>query len=222
MRILVAEDESKIAAFIKQGLEEEGYAVDTVADGQEAFAYASGEGYDLIVLDVMMPKLDGFSVASALRRQQVTTPILMLTAKERIPDKVAGFESGADDYLTKPFAFEELVVRVRALLRRSRTVTPALLRVSDLTLAPSSREVTRGGRSVELTVREYQLLYFLMQHAGSVQTRTVLLNKIWGYDFDGGTNVLEAYIRLLRRKIDSGHDVRLLRTVRRIGYVLKE
>ena len=222
MRILVAEDERKIADFIKRGLEEEGFAVDTVADGEQAVAYASSGTYDTIILDVMMPKLDGFAVCRALREQDVSAPVLMLTVKEMLEDKMLGFQSGADDYLTKPFAFEELVARVRALLRRSHAVKPSVLRVGDLSLDPSSRKVTRNGRSLELTGREYQLLYFLLQHAGAVQTRTVLLNSIWGYDFDGNTNVLEAYIRLLRRKIDAGHPVPLLRTVRGVGYVLRE
>jgi two-component system, OmpR family, copper resistance phosphate regulon response regulator CusR len=222
MPILVAEDERKIADFIKRGLEEEGFAVDTVADGEQAVAYASSGTYDAIILDVMMPKLDGFAVCRALREQDVSAPVLMLTVKEMLEDKMMGFQSGADDYLTKPFAFEELVARVRALLRRSHAVKPSVLRIADLSLDPSSRKVTRNGRSLELTGREYQLLYFLLQHAGAVQTRTVLLNSIWGYDFDGNTNVLEAYIRLLRRKIDAGHRVPLLRTVRGVGYVLRE
>ena len=221
MRILVAEDERKIADFIKRGLEEEGYAVDTVADGEQALAHALSGNYDAVILDIMMPKLDGLAVSRALRERAVGVPVLMLTVKETLDDKMSGFDSGADDYLTKPFAFEELVARVRALLRRSSTVRPAVLRVGDLTLDPASRQVTRAGKSVELTTREYQLLYFLMQHAGSVQSRTVLLSRIWGFDFDGNTNVLEAYVRLLRRKIDAGHAVSLLRTVRGVGYVLK-
>ena len=222
MRILVAEDERKIADFIKRGLEEEGYAVDTVADGEQALAHALSGNYDAVILDIMMPKLDGLAVSRALRERAVGVPVLMLTVKETLDDKMSGFDSGADDYLTKPFAFEELVARVRALLRRSSTVRPAVLRVGDLTLDPASRQVTRAGKSVELTTREYQLLYFLMQHAGSVQSRTVLLSRIWGFDFDGNTNVLEAYVRLLRRKIDAGHAVSLLRTVRGVSYVLKD
>jgi DNA-binding response OmpR family regulator len=222
VRILVAEDERKIADFIKRGLEEEGYAVDIVADGEQALEHGLSGNYDAVILDIMMPKLDGLAVSRVLRERAVGIPVLMLTAKDTLDDKMSGFGSGADDYLTKPFAFEELVARVRALLRRSKTLRPAVLRLADLTLDPASRRVARAGKSVELTTREYQLLYFLMQHAGIVQTRTVLLSRIWGFDFDGNTNVLEAYVRLLRRKIDAGHAVPLLRTVRGVGYVLKD
>ncbi len=222
MRVLIAEDERKIASFIKRGLEEEGFVVDSVADGAEAFAYASSGSYDAVVLDIMMPTLDGLAMCRALREQASAVPILMLTAKDALDDKIEGFRSGADDYLTKPFAFEELVVRLRALLRRAKSIKPALLRVADLTLDPSSRMVSRGGKTIELTNREYQLLYFLVQRAGAVQSRATILSRVWGYNFDGNTNVVEAYIGFLRRKIDAGHKTQLLTTVRGVGYVLRD
>jgi two-component system, OmpR family, copper resistance phosphate regulon response regulator CusR len=221
MRILVAEDEPKIADFIKRGLEEEGYAVDTSPDGRDAFARATTGHYDGIVLDIMMPKLDGIAVCSRLRAQGSTLPILMLTAKDLLQDKLAGFDGGADDYLAKPFAFEELVARLRALLRRTRTLSPPQLQVADLTLDPATRSATRAGKQIDLTNREYQLLYHLMRHAGTVQTRTTLLQRIWGFNFAGDTNVVEAYIRLLRRKIDAGYDSPLLHTVRGSGYIIR-
>src|SRR5579883_1468732 len=167
------------------------------------------------------PRRGGLEVCRHLREQGVTVPILMLTAKDALDDKVEGLGSGADDYLTKPFAFEELLARIRALLRRSRTLPPPVLRVGDLVLDSASRTVTRGGRRIELTTREFQLLSLLMRHPGQVLSRTLLLSRIWGYDFDGHTNVVEAYIRLLRRKIDAGERVPLIHTVRGAGYVLR-
>lgn len=221
MRILLVEDDRKIAGFVQRGLREEGFLVDVARDGDEGFALASSGDYDVVVLDLLLPGRGGLEVCRQLRAQGVTVPILMLTAKDALDDKVEGLDSGADDYLTKPFAFEELLARLRALLRRSRTSAPAVLRVADLVLDPLSRTVTRGGRTVELTQREFQLLSLLMRHPGQVLSRTVLLNRIWGYDFDGQTSVLEAYIRLLRRKIDAGHPVPLIHTVRGAGYVLR-
>jgi len=221
MRILLVEDDRKIAGFVQRGLREEGFLVDVARDGDEGFTLASSGDYDVVVLDLLLPGRGGLEVCRQLRAQGVTVPILMLTAKDALDDKVEGLDSGADDYLTKPFAFEELLARLRALLRRSRTSAPAVLRVADLVLDPLSRTVTRGGRTVELTQREFQLLSLLMRHPGQVLSRTVLLNRIWGYDFDGQTSVLEAYIRLLRRKIDAGHPVPLIHTVRGAGYVLR-
>jgi two-component system, OmpR family, response regulator len=222
MRILVAEDEPKIDAFLKRGLEEEGFVVDTAADGRDAFSRAAAGGYDAMLLDIMMPNLDGVTVCRSLRAQGSTIPILMLTAKDSLQDKLGGFASGADDYLTKPFSFEELVARLRALLRRGLSGTLPQLKVADLVLDTATRSATRGGRPIELTNREFQLLHLLMRNAGSVQTRTTLLQRIWGFSFASGTNVLQAYVRLLRRKIDDGRSVRLLRTVRGVGYVVRE
>ena len=222
MRILVAEDEPRIAAFIKRGLEEEGFGVDTAIDGRDALARASAGEVDAVVLDIMMPNLDGITVCRRLRAQGSSVPILMLTARDSLEDKLGGFASGADDYLVKPFSFDELVARLRALLRRGSSIRPQELKVGDLVLDPATRTAIRAGTSIELTNREYQLLHFLMSHAGSIQTRTTLLQRIWGFSFDGTTNVLESYIRLLRRKIDAGRSVRLLRTVRGVGYVVRE
>lgn len=222
MRILVAEDEPKIAAFIKRGLEEEGFGVDTATDGRDALARAAAGAHDAIILDIMMPNLDGVAVCRRLREQGSAVPILMLTARDSLEDKLGGFASGADDYLVKPFSFDELVARLRALLRRGSSIRPQELKVGDLVLDPATRTAIRAGTSIELTNREYQLLHFLMSHAGSIQTRTTLLQRIWGFSFDGTTNVLESYIRLLRRKIDAGRSVRLLRTVRGVGYVVRE
>lgn len=221
MRILLVEDDRKIAGFIERGLREEGCGVDVARDGDEGFTRAATGEYDLVVLDLLLPRRGGLEVCRHLREQGATVPILMLTAKDALDDKVEGLGSGADDYLTKPFAFEELLARIRALLRRSRTLPPPVLRVGDLVLDPASRTVTRGGRRIELTTREFQLLSLLMRHPGQVLSRTLLLSRIWGYDFDGHTNVVEAYIRLLRRKIDAGERVPLIHTVRGAGYVLR-
>ena len=222
MHILVAEDERNIAAFIKRGLEEEGYAVETVGDGADALEHASSDAYDAIVLDLMLPTRDGLSVCRGLRERGSEAPVLMLTARDALDDKIAGFNCGADDYLTKPFAFEELVARLSALLRRPKKLAAAVLRVADLTLDASSRSVTRAGRNIELTNREFQLLHFLMQRAGTVQARATILQRVWGYRFEGTTNVLEVFIRLLRQKIDQGHSRPLVRTVRGVGYVIAE
>jgi DNA-binding response OmpR family regulator len=222
MAILVIEDERKIRDFLKRGLEEEGYTVETASDGDEGSMLASGSAYEVIVLDLLLPRRDGLEVCRGLRAQGITTPILMLTARDAVPDRVAGLDVGADDYLTKPFAFEELLARIRALLRRERTARPPVLRVGDLVLDPSSRAVTRSGTTVDLTNREYQVLYLLMRHAGQVLSRAMIEERVWGYDFDPGSNVVDAYIRLLRRKIDSGRSERLIHTIRGAGYVLRD
>ena len=221
MRILIVEDDRRIASFVKRGLEEEGFAVEIAPDGNEGYTRGVDGGYDLIVLDLLLPGRDGLAVSRALRAHGISTPILMLTAKDTVPDKVSGLNSGADDYLTKPFSFEELVARVRALLRRSPAVTAPRLELADLTLDPATREVHRAGERVTLTAREFQLLEMLMRHAGQVLTRTTLLSRIWGYDFEGSSNVLETYIRLLRKKIDTGHSP-LIHTARGVGYTLRE
>ena len=219
--ILVVEDERKIREFLHRGLEEEGYTVEVAEDGEAAFELASGNAYELIVLDLLLPRRDGLAVCRALRAGRITTPVLMLTARDAVPDRVAGLDVGADDYLTKPFAFEELLARIRALLRRERMVQPPVLRVADLALDPATRTVTRQDRTVELTNREYQLLHLLMRHPGQVLNRAMIEERVWGYDFDRGSNVVDAYIRLLRRKIDRGYPTRLIYTVRGAGYVLR-
>jgi heavy metal response regulator len=222
MRVLVVEDEKKIAGFIKQGLQEEQYAVDIVFDGETALDLLSSVVYDLIVLDVMLPKKDGVEVCQALRKRGERTPVLMLTARDAVEDRVRGLDSGADDYLVKPFAFAELLARIRALLRRGSAISSAQLRVGDLMLDTLTRRATRGDQTVELTAREYALLEYLMRNAGQVLSRTQILNHLWNYDFLGSSNVVDVYIGYLRRKIDDGFTTRLLRTVRGSGYSIEE
>jgi two-component system, OmpR family, copper resistance phosphate regulon response regulator CusR len=222
MRLLVAEDDRKVASFIRQGLEEEGYAVEVAADGAVALdLLLGGPPFDLVILDVMLPRYDGFQVLKRLRERRVETPVLVLTARDTVPDRVAGLDLGADDYLTKPFAFDEFLARVRALLRRGHGRRVALLRVTDLTLDPATREVTRGNRKVDLTVREYALLEFLMRNVGRVQTRSMLTEHVWGLSFDTESNVVDVYVGYLRRKVDGPGEQRLIHTIRGAGYVLR-
>ena len=224
MRILVVEDDRKVASFIKKGLEEEGHTVDVAADGAQAIERATdGSVWDLLVLDVMLPKRDGFSVLKALREDGVKAPVLMLTARDAVGDRVTGLDLGADDYLTKPFAFEELLARVRALLRRGVGGGPApVLRVGDLTLNPATREVRRGTRRVELTAREHTLLEYFMRSPGRVLSRPLLAQHVWGLDFDSESNVVDVYVGYLRRRIEASGERKLLHTVRGVGYVLKD
>ena len=221
MRILVIEDEQKVASFIRQGLEEEGYAVDHAGDGASGLQIALQGLHDVIVLDVMLPKLDGLSVLQQLRQATIATPVLLLTVRATIEDKVLGLDAGADDYLTKPFAFEEFVARVRALLRRRAETAPPVLQVADLALDPARRVVSRGGRKIDLTPREFALLDYFMRNPDRVLSRTMIANRVWDYSFDATTNVIDVYVNYLRRKIDTGHDTRLLHTVRGVGYVMK-
>jgi DNA-binding response OmpR family regulator len=222
MRILVAEDERKVASFIRQGLEEEGHAVEVAGDGETAVdLIVAGPPYDLVVLDVMLPRRDGFAVLRAMRGRGVRTPVLVLTARDSVADKVAGLDVGADDYLTKPFAFEEFLARVRALLRRGGDAGAPTLRVGDLSLDPARREVRRGERRIALTTREYALLEYFMRNPGRVLTRPLITEHVWGLDFDPESNVVDVYVGYLRRKIDGEGDRPLLRTVRGAGYSLK-
>ncbi|MDW7710111.1 MAG: response regulator transcription factor [Deferrisomatales bacterium] len=222
MRILVVEDEEKVASFIRKGLEEEHYAVDVSSDGEEGLSLAQVNPYDLIVLDLMLPKLDGFKFLSLLREEGIHTPVLILTARDRLDDKVRGLDLGADDYLTKPFAFSELLARVRALLRRGKPSRSPTLSLADLTLDPASRRVTRGGQVIELTAKEYSLLEYFLRHPGQVLTRTMISEHVWDQSFDSYTNVIDVYVNYLRKKIDQGFDPKLLHTVRGVGYVLRE
>jgi heavy metal response regulator len=221
MRILVVEDERRITAFIKRGLEEERYAVDVAYDGEEALDWAAVANYDLIVLDVLLPKKDGIGVCRELRAQGNKVPILMLTARDAIEDRVQGLDSGADDYLVKPFAFQELLARIRALLRRSGEIKTPRLQVGDLVLDTLTHRATRGGQVIELTAREYALLEFLMRHPGQVLSRTQIAEHVWNYDFFTTSNVVDVYIRYLRRKIDKGFEAKLLQTVRGVGYKIE-
>jgi heavy metal response regulator len=222
MRILLVEDDKKVASFIRKGLEEEGYAVDVAADGEAGLFMGLDRLHDLIILDVMLPKKPGFQVLRELRQAKVATPVLMLTARDTVEDKVQGLDAGADDYLTKPFVFAELLARVRALLRRRAEARSPRLQVANLVLDPATRSVTRGGQPITLTNREFALLEYLMRNAGRVLTRTAITEHVWDYDFDSGTNVIDVYVNYLRKKIDAGHEPKLLHTVRGAGYVLRE
>ena len=221
MRLLVVEDERKVSSFIRRGLEEEGYAVDTALDGKSGLDMALDAVHDLIILDVQLPGLDGIRVLQSLRGAGVSTPVLLLTVRAAIEDKVLGLDAGADDYLTKPFAFQELVARVRALLRRGTEGNRPTLQVLDLTLDPATRKVTRGGRQIELTPREFALLDYFMRNPGRVLTRTMIAEHVWDYDFDSMTNIIDVYVNYLRKKIESGEEPKLIHTVRGAGYVLK-
>jgi DNA-binding response OmpR family regulator len=218
-KVLLVEDEQRIASFVRRGLEAEGYFVDLAENGREALALARETAYPLIVLDRMLPGLDGLNVCRALRQSESDSMILMLTAKDGLQDKLDGLGSGADDYLTKPFAFDELLARMRALLRRGPYHGESgSLRVGDLVLDTSDRSVRRGTREIALTAREFALLSYLMSHSGKVMSRTRLLNNVWGYSFEPGTKVVDVYIRYLRRKVDDGEASSLIQTVRGVGY----
>lgn len=221
MRLLVVEDENKVASFIKKGLEEEGYAVDLAADGEAGLAMALERVHDLIILDIRLPKMDGLQVLQMLRQDKITTPVLLLTVRATIEDKVLGLDAGADDYLTKPFAFQELVARVRALLRRRAEAEPAVLQVGDLSLDPARRTVVRGGVKIDLTAREFALLDYFMRNPGRVLTRTMIAEHVWDYSFDTSTNVIDVYVNYLRKKIDAEREPKLLHTVRGVGYMLQ-
>jgi len=221
MRILVIEDEKKVARFIKKGLGEEGYAVDLAFDGEEGLARVLDQVHDLIILDIALPKMDGLQLLKKIREKKVPTPVLLLTVRATIEDKVLGLDSGADDYLTKPFAFQELLARIRALLRRKAEAGPPLLQVEDLVLDPARHLVTRGGEKIDLTSKEFALLEYLMRNAGRVLTRAMISEHVWNYDFDTETNVIDVYVNYLRRKIDSAGEKKLIHTIRGSGYVLK-
>lgn len=222
MRILVVEDEHRIANTIKKGLEQERFATDVSYDAASGFDLASTEDYDLIILDRMLPGVDGMEIVKKLRRDKIHTPILLLTAKSQIQDKVEGLDSGADDYLTKPFSFEELLARIRALVRRPKVTTPTTLSVDDLTLDPKSFEVARAGRSIALSSREFALLEFLLRNKNRILTKDQIIDHVWNYDADILPNTVEVYIKALRNKIDRPfkHSKPLIHTVRGFGYKL--
>jgi len=222
MRILVVEDQKQLASFLASGLRENGYAVDVSHDGEDGAHLGKTGLYDAIVLDILLPKQSGFEVIRQIRRAGIATPILCLTARDAPTDKIAGLDLGADDYLSKPFNFAELLARIRALLRRSPAMAPTKLACADLELDPATRKVTRAGQDIDLTPREYALLEFLLRRAGSVCTRSALIEGIWDMNFDSFTNVLDVLINRLRTKVDYPFDKHLIHTVRSVGYVLRE
>ena len=222
MRILVVEDEKKVASFVKKGLEEDYYSVDVALDGKEGSRLAFSDEYDLIIMDIMLPFKDGISILKDLRKEKITTPVLMLTAKDDISDKVLGLDSGADDYLPKPFAFDELLARVRALLRRNNSEKNVIIKVDDLELDTQLHKAFRKGQEIFLTPKEYSILEYLMRNKNHVISRVKLSEHVYDYHFDSDTNVIDVYINKLRNKIDKGFDTTVLHTVRGIGYMLKE
>jgi DNA-binding response OmpR family regulator len=222
MRVLVVEDEKKTASFIRKALQSEGFAVDVCHNGEEALAAAGSTPFDGIILDIMLPGRDGLSVLRQLRERRKTTPVLLLSARGEVNERVEGLNAGADDYLPKPFELVELVARVRALTRRSGESKSSVLQVADLTLDTVTRQAQRAGVTFELTAREYRLLEYLMRSPGRICGRMAILERVWDYDFDPGTNLVDVYIKRLREKIDADFDLKLLHTVRGMGYVLKD
>ena len=221
MKVLVIEDDRTVGQYVKRGLEEHRIHADLVDDGMEGLRLASGGLYDLLVLDLRLPGMTGLEVLRMLRDRGITTPVLVLTAQDAVDFKVQALRMGADDYVTKPFAFEELLARVEALSRRPKELKSPVLRVADLELDSATHEVRRGGRSIELTPKEYAVLEYLMRHAGRVLSRTLITEYAWDYHFDPGTNIVDVVINRLRKKVDSGHDHKLLHTMRGVGYVVK-
>jgi len=223
VRILLVEDDIKIASFITKGLKAAGYAVDHATDGEEGLHLALTEPYDTAIIDLMLPKRDGLSLIETMRKEKIRTPVIILSAKGSVDDRVKGLQTGSDDYLTKPFAFSELLARVQALMRRATGLAePTRLTVGDLSVNLLTREVTRGARKIELQPIEFSLLEYLMRSAGRVVSKTMIMEHVWDYNFDPQTNVVEVRISRLRDKIDRGVDKKLIHTVRGVGYVLKE
>jgi len=222
MRALVVEDESKMAALLRRGLQEEGFAVDIAANGEDGSWMGTENDYDVILLDVMLPDVDGFEVCRRLRAADRWAPILMLTARDGVQDRVAGLDAGADDYLTKPFSFDELLARVRALLRRGPSERPPVLTVGDLVLDPATRRVSRGEQDIDLTPKEFGLLDLFLRHPGEALSRTRILEHVWDFAYDGDSNVVDVYVRYLREKVDRPFGRRSIETVRGVGYRLRE
>ena len=221
MKILVIEDDPTVGQYVKRGLEEQRWGVDLVTDGEEGERRAAAEQYDLVVLDMRLPGRSGMDVLRNIRGRGFERPVLVLTAQDAVDAKVEAFRAGADDYVTKPFAFEELLARVEALSRRTPTMSAAVLKVADLSLDKNTRTVTRAAEAIELTPKEYTVLEYLMRHAGRVMSRTLITEYAWGYHFDPGTNIVDVVINHLRKKIDSAQGVKLIHTVRGVGYVVR-
>ncbi len=222
MRVLIIEDDQQIASFVTKGLKQAGFAVDHVSDGEEGLQMAELNPYDVMVIDIMLPGLDGFSIIESLRSKGNTTPVLVLSARGSLDDKLKGFQSGSDDYLTKPFSFSELQARLQALLRRTtRGQSQNVLKIGDLMMDLLSRKVSRGDREIELQPREFTLLEYLMRNSGNVVSKTMILEHVWDYRFDPQTNVVDVLVHRLRTKIDKGYSIKLLHTIRGVGYVLK-
>ena len=222
MRILIAEDQKDLNRIITKRLSAEGYSVDSCFDGEEALSYIEMAEYDGIILDIMMPKRDGLSVLHSLRKKGIGTPVLFLTARDAVEDRVLGLDSGADDYLVKPFAFDELIARIRAMTRKSAGNSSNIFSVADLVMDTASHTVTRGGKEIALSAKEFFLLEYLLRNKGHVLSRTMIENNLWNFDYSGGTNAVDVYIRYLRKKVDDGFEPKLIHTVRGCGYVLKE
>ena len=222
MRILIAEDQKDLNRIITKRLSAEGYYVDSCFDGEEALSYIEMAEYDGIILDIMMPKRDGLSVLHSLRKKGIGTPVLFLTARDAVEDRVLGLDSGADDYLVKPFAFDELIARIRAMTRKSAGNSSNIFSVADLVMDTASHTVTRGGKEIALSAKEFSLLEYLLRNKGHVLSRTMIENNLWNFDYSGGTNAIDVYIRYLRKKVDDGFEPKLIHTVRGCGYVLKE
>jgi two-component system OmpR family response regulator len=222
MRVLVVEDDKKIASFVANGLRQSGFAVDHCADGEQGLIFARSTPYDAAVIDVMLPKLDGLSLVQQMRKENQRTPVIILSAKASVDDRIRGLQAGGDDYLTKPFAFSELLARIQALIRRStHAAEPTRLVVADLTVDLLSREVRRAGQRIDLQSREFSLLEYLMRHAGRVVTKTMILEHIWDYSFDPQTNVVDVLVCRLRNKVDKDFPKKLIHTMRGVGYILR-
>ncbi|HUX92369.1 MAG TPA: response regulator transcription factor [Ignavibacteriaceae bacterium] len=222
MRILIVEDEKKVASFIKKGMEEEYFTADVALDGKEGLKMATSEDYDAIIMDIMLPFIDGISLLKEIRKREIITPVLMLTVKDSLKDKVEGLDAGADDYLTKPFAFEELVARIRALLRRHESSKTPTLHVGELVLDLQSHKVLRGEQEILLTPKEYAILEYLMRNSNKVVSRTKLIEHVYEYHFDPETNIIDVYINKVRAKVDNNFDKPLIHTIRGIGYIIKD
>jgi two-component system OmpR family response regulator len=222
MRVLVVEDDSKISSFVVNGLKQNGFAADHASDGENGLALAQAVTYDAAVIDIMLPKLDGLSLVRQLRQNKILTPVLLLSAKARVDDRVKGLQAGGDDYLTKPFAFSELLARVQALIRRAaHTAEPTKLSADDLKMDLLTRDVERGGQRIELQSREFALLELLLRHPGRAVTKTMILEQLWDYSFDPQTNVVDVLVHRLRGKVDKDFPIKLIQTIRGVGYVLK-